>query len=173
MQTAYEADMENRQNRFTGNIYTDFRFLGDDRLVFKTQFGVDDIFSLDRMYLPTTLAVSVDGPGKGNVASYDTKTWVWENTLTYKNTWGRHSLSAMVGQTAQKFSQNVFRLGVKNFEDDRLGYHDLSVGKDVWLNQTTDTEWSMLSYISRIHYSFDDRYLFTFTGRVDGSSKFG
>ena len=31
----------------------------------------------------------------------------------------------------------------------------------------------MLSYISRIHYSFDDRYLFTFTGRVDGSSKFG
>ena len=134
---------------------------------------MDDIFSLDRMYLPTTLAVSVDGPGKGNVASYDTKTWVWENTLTYKNTWGRHSLSAMVGQTAQKFSQNVFRLGVKNFEDDRLGYHDLSVGKDVWLNQTTDTEWSMLSYISRIHYSFDDRYLFTFTGRVDGSSKFG
>lgn len=173
VQTAYEADMENRQNRFTGNIYTDFRFLGDDRLVFKTQFGVDDIFSLDRMYLPTTLAVSVDGPGKGNVASYDTKTWVWENTLTYKNTWGRHSLSAMVGQTAQKFSQNVFRLGVKNFEDDRLGYHDLSVGKDVWLDQTTDTEWSMLSYISRIHYSFDDRYLFTFTGRVDGSSKFG
>lgn len=173
VQTAYEADMENRQNRFTGNIYTDVRFLGDDRLVFKTQFGVDDIYSLDRMYLPTTLVVSVDGPGKGNVASFDTKTWVWENTLTYKNTWGRHSLTAMVGQTAQKFTQNVFRLGVKNFEDDRLGYHDLSVGKDVWLNQTTDSEWSMLSYISRIHYSFDDRYLFTFTGRVDGSSKFG
>ena len=49
----------------------------------------------------------------------------------------------------------------------------MSVGKDIWLDQTTDTEWSMLSYISRIHYSFDDRYLFTFTGRVDGSSKFG
>lgn len=173
VQTAYEADMENRQNRFTGNIYTDFRFLGDDRLVFKTSFGVDDIFSLDRMYLPSTLVVAIDGPGKGNVASYDTKTWVWENTLTYKNTWGRHNLSAMIGQTAQKFSQNIFRLGVKNFEDDRLGYHDLSVGKDIWLNQTTDKEWAMLSYISRIHYSFDDRYLFTFTGRVDGSSKFG
>lgn len=173
VQTAYEADMENRQNRFTGNIYTDFRFLGDDRLVFRTSFGVDDIFSLDRMYLPSTLVVAVDGPGKGNVASYDTKTWVWENTLTYKNTWGRHNLSAMIGQTAQKFSQNIFRLGVKNFEDDRLGYHDLSVGKDIWLNQTTDKEWAMLSYISRIHYSFDDRYLFTFTGRVDGSSKFG
>lgn len=173
VQTAHEADMENRQNRFTGNIYTDFRFLGDDRLIFKTQFGVDDIFSLDRMYLPSTLVVASDGPGKGNVASYDTKTWVWENTLSYKNTWGRHSLSAMIGQTAQKFSQNIFRLGVKNFEDDRLGYHDLSVGKDIWLNQTTDKEWAMLSYISRIHYSFDNRYLFTFTGRVDGSSKFG
>lgn len=173
VQTAYQADMQNRQNRFTGNIFADLKFLGDDRLVFKTQFGVDDIFSSDRMYLPSTLVVAVDGPGKGNVSSFDTKTWVWENTLTYKNTWGRHNLSAMIGQTAQKFTQSIFRLGVKNFEDDRLGYHDLSVGKDVWLNQTTDSEWAMLSYISRIHYSFDDRYLFTFTGRVDGSSKFG
>lgn len=171
--TARKADMQNRQNRFTGNIFTDVKFLGDDRLVFRTQFGVDDIFSMDRFYLPNDLAVAVDGPGKGNVASFNTKTWVWENTLTYKNTWGRHSLSAMVGQTAQKFTQSVFRLGVKNFEDNRLGYHDLSLGKDVWLNQTTDTEWSMLSYISRIHYSFDNRYLITFTGRVDGSSKFG
>lgn len=173
VQTAYQADMQNRQNRFTGNIFADLKFLGDDRLVFKTQFGVDDIFSSDRMYLPSTLVVAVDGPGKGNVSSFDTKTWVWENTLTYKNSWGRHNLSAMIGQTAQKFTQSIFRLGVKNFEDDRLGYHDLSVGKDVWLNQTTDSEWAMLSYISRIHYSFDDRYLFTFTGRVDGSSKFG
>lgn len=173
VQTAYQADMQNRQNRFTGNIFADLKFLGDDRLVFKTQFGVDDIFSSDRMYLPSTLVVAVDGPGKGNVSSFDTKTWVWENTLTYKNSWGRHNLSAMIGQTAQKFTQSIFRLGVKNFEDDRLGYHDLSVGKDVWLNQTTDSQWAMLSYISRIHYSFDDRYLFTFTGRVDGSSKFG
>ena len=171
--TARKADMQNRQNRFTGNIYTDLKFLGDDRLVFRTQFGVDDIFSMDRMFLPNDLAVAVDGPGKGNVATFNTKTWVWENTLTYKNTWGKHNLSAMIGQTAQKFTQTVFRLGVKNFEDNRLGYHDLSVGKDVWLNQTTDSEWAMLSYISRIHYSFDNRYLFTFTGRVDGSSKFG
>lgn len=171
--TARKADMQNRQNRFTGNLFADVKFLGDDRLVFRTQFGVDDIYSLDRMFFPNDLAVAADGPGKGNVASYNTKTWVWENTLTYKNRWGKHNLSAMVGQTAQKFTQNVFRLGVKNFEDNRLGYHDLSVGKDVWLNQTTDSEWAMLSYISRLHYSFDDRYLFTFTGRVDGSSKFG
>ena len=78
--TARKADMQNRQNRFTGNIYTDLKFLGDDRLVFRTQFGVDDIFSMDRMFLPNDLAVSVDGPGKGNVATFNTKTWVWDNT---------------------------------------------------------------------------------------------
>lgn len=171
--TARKADMQNRQNRFTGNLFADIKFLGDDRLVFRSQFGVDDIFSMDRMYLPNDLAIAVDGPGKGNVATFNTKTWVWENTLTYKNTWGRHNLTAMIGQTAQQFNQSVFRLGVKNFEDNRLGYHDLSAGKDVWLNQTTDSAWAMLSYISRIHYSYDNRYLLTFTGRVDGSSKFG
>lgn len=171
--TAQKADMQNRQNRFTGNLFADVKFLGDDRLVFKTSFGVDDIFSNDRLFLPSDLAVSADGPGKGNVSTFTTKTWVWENTLTYKNVWGKHSLSAMIGQTAQKFTQSIARLGTKNFEDNRLGYHDLSIGKDVAITSTTDSEWAMLSYISRIHYSYDDRYLFTFTGRVDGSSKFG
>lgn len=170
--TAYKTDMENRQNRFTGSIYTDIKLL-ENKLVLRTQFGIDDIFSLDRMYFPNDLAVAVDGPGKGNVASYNTKTWVWENTATYKNKIGKHDFTAMLGQTAQKFTQNIIRLGVKNFEDNRLGYHDLSVGKDIWLNQTTDSEWSMLSYIGRLHYSYDNRYLVTFTGRVDGSSKFG
>ena len=172
--TAERADMEHTQNRVTGNMYADIKFLGNDKLIFKSQIGIDDIYSMDRLYLPNGLAVAVDGPGKGLVANFKTKTWVLENTLTYNDTWAeKHHFNAMIGQTAQKFTQTAFRLGVKNFEDNRLGYHDMSLGKDVWLTQTTDLDWSMLSYIARIHYSYDERYLFTFTGRVDGSSKFG
>lgn len=170
--TAKKADMKNRQNRLTGNIFMDVKLLKNS-LVFKTQLGVDDIYSLDRMYLPNDIAVSADGPGKGNVANYSTKSWTWDNTLTYNNKWNKHSLTAMIGQTAQKMTQDVTRLGTKNFEDNRLGYYDLSLGKEVWLTQTPSTEWAMLSYLGRIHYSFDSRYLATFTGRIDGSSKFG
>lgn len=171
--TAKKADMKNRQNRFTGNIFMDVKLL-NNKLTFKTQLGVDDIYSLDRMFLPNDIAVSADGPGKGNVATYTTKSWTWDNTLTYEDRWlEKHSLTAMIGQTAQKMTQDITRLGTKNFEDNRLGYHDLSLGKEVWLTQTPSTEWAMLSYIGRLHYSFDSRYLLTFTGRIDGSSKFG
>ncbi len=170
--TAYESSMRNKQNRFTGNLYMDVN-LFDKKLVLRTQFGTDDIFSTDKFYLPNDLAVSTDGPGKGNVASYTTQSWTWENTLTYRNSWGKHSFTGVAGQTAQKMTQELVRLGVKNFEDNRLGYNDLSLGKDVWLTQTPASQWSMLSYIGRFHYSYDDRYLLTFTGRVDGSSKFG
>lgn len=80
--TARKADMQNRQNyRFTGNIYTDLKFLGDDRLVFRTQFGGTTSSAWNACSSPTT-SQSVDGPGKGNVATFNTKTWVWENTLT-------------------------------------------------------------------------------------------
>ncbi len=171
--TAYETDMVNKQNRVTGNIFADIKFLGNDKLVFRTSLGIDDIFSTDKSFIPNNLAVGEDGPGKGDVSDFTTKTWVLENTLTYKDTWKKHSLTAMVGQTAQKFTQEIIRMGVKGFEDNRLGYHNLGAGGDPWLYQTNDSEWSMLSYIARIHYSYDDRYLFTFTGRVDGSSKFG
>ena len=171
--TAKETDMVNSQNRITGNICADIKFLGNDKLVFRSSFGIDDIYSTNKSFIPNNLAVGEDGPGKGDVSDYTTKTWVIENTLTYKNSWKKHSLNAMVGQTAQKFTQEIVMLGVKNFEDNRLGYHDLSAGTNPWLYQTKDSEWSMLSYIARVHYSYANRYLFTFTGRVDGSSKFG
>ncbi len=31
----------------------------------------------------------------------------------------------------------------------------------------------MISYLGRVNYTFNNKYLFTLTGRIDGSSKFG
>lgn len=170
--TAYGADMLNAQNRITGNLFGELKLM-NGMLVFRSQINLDDIFSSDRSFIPNDLVASVDGPGKADISQFATATWGLDNTLTYKNEWNRHALTAMVGQTSQKFTQNITRIGVKDFEDNRLGYHDISSGKNVWNVQSPDSEWTMLSYIGRLHYSFDNRYLFTFTGRVDGSSKFG
>lgn len=170
--TAHKADMKNNNNRFIGDLFTDVK-LFNNKLIFKTLFGVDHIFTSDRFYLPSDLAVSSDGPGKGRASAYSTKSWSWENTLTYRNEWNKHNFSAMLGQTAQKMFQDVLRLEIKDFEDDRLGYYDLSLGKEKWLTQTPAQGWAMLSYIGRFHYTYDNRYLITLTGRIDGSSKFG
>ena len=171
--TAYETDMRNNNNRFTGDMFMDVKFF-NNKLIFKTLFGVDDIFSSDRLFFPKDLAISSDGPGKGRATSYTTKSWSWENTLTYRNEWkNKHSLSVMLGQTAQKMFQEVLRLEIKDFVDDRLGYYDLSLGNNKWLTQTPAKGWAMLSYIGRFYYAYDNRYLITLTGRIDGSSKFG
>lgn len=98
--------------------------------------------------------------------------WQNTNTLSYNNTFGRHRLSVMAG-TELIFSK-ARSLYVKNsqFPDQNFGIYDLSLGANPSKPTNTWEEVGLASYFGRISYNFDERYLFTFNVRADGSSKF-
>src|SRR5690606_22183540 len=77
---------------------------------------------------------------------------------------------ALVGFTAQKSSFDRLSAGASDFPTENISY--LSAGI---VNAGTHilSEWSMLSVMNRINYSYDSKYLFTATFRSDGSSRFG
>ena len=100
--------------------------------------------------------------------------WTYSNTLTYSPKLGRnHKLDVMVGQEETYRRDKDFFLGVRGFGDDNFGLNDLSLGKfaEVPINDISDTR--QLSFFSRVNYNLYSKYLFTFTIRGDGSSKFG
>ena len=98
--------------------------------------------------------------------------WQNTNTLSYNDKFGRHNLSVMVG-TELIFSKSQ-SLTAKNsqFPEINFGIYDLSLGTNPSKPATTWEEVGMASYFGRIAYNYDDRYLFTFNVRADGSSKF-
>lgn len=102
--------------------------------------------------------------------------WNLENTVNYQNTFGAHGLEALVGITAQKsftesWSASAQELPVNSSQFDALRYLGLAEsGQDVG---GSGDGFSMISYLGRINYNFDDKYLATINYRVDGSSKFG
>src|SRR5205814_929206 len=51
-------------------------------------------------------------------------------------------------------------------------YHNIAAGLKPQKPSNSESEWSMISYLGRINYTLKNKYLFTVTGRVDGSSKF-
>ena len=86
-----------------------------------------------------------------------------EFTLSYKKKIGRHHIDALAGYTLQKKTYD--RLGVEatGFADDRI--HEVtghgSNASDISLYSTRKAAWAMMSFLTRVNYSFDDRYTLT------------
>ncbi|MCA0230003.1 MAG: TonB-dependent receptor [Bacteroidetes bacterium] len=96
--------------------------------------------------------------------------WLSENTLTYDKQIGDHSLTGLIGYTSQKQRDETMYVAANNFPNDLV--HTLNAGT-VTAGNTTASEWSLLSYIARLQYNFNNRYFLTGTIRRDGMSRFG
>lgn len=175
------ADIENTNSfnkglRSVNNIYAEVDFLKG--FTFKTSFGADIEYGKSRSYTPIFFVSpqqqnATDDLGKGYSDRID---WLWENTVNYQKEMGVHRVNAVVGYTLQEStSENVF-LGAQNL---------LRPGEDFWYvnifpnlaspnfaNNSVGSNFSMISYLARANYTYNDRYLFTATFRRDGSSKF-
>lgn len=100
--------------------------------------------------------------------------WQFENYLTYTKQLGAdHRINALAGLSWQKRAWENNSVSAQNFIDDFWGWHNLGVGTTLQTPASSDQQWSLNSYFGRVNYSFRNRYLFTATGRYDGSSKFG
>ena len=99
------------------------------------------------------------------------KDWVIENTLNYNLTLEqKHVFSFLVGYTAQSHAYEHMRGESRGFPNDNI--KTLNAG--TMYNLTSDeSEYSLISWLGRINYVYDNRYLLTATLRRDGSSRFG
>jgi len=99
-----------------------------------------------------------------------TKYWQIENTLSYDKVFaGKHSVNAVVGYTTYKNKYDDFSASKKGMAD---GIWVLNAGSDEPTAGGTSHENTMISYLGRVIYSYDNRYIFTGTFRRDGSSRF-
>ncbi|MCX2451096.1 TonB-dependent receptor [Pedobacter sp. PLR] len=100
--------------------------------------------------------------------------WSFENYLTYNKRFSKdHAITALLGLSWQE--TNIFGFGAsgENFSTDYLQYNNLGAASKPIPGSSRAERFGFNSYFGRLNYSFKDKYLFTATGRADGSSKFG
>lgn len=95
-----------------------------------------------------------------------------ENTLSFQKNIGLHNLSAVAGYTEQR-QQASFTQGIsRGYGTGPTYYFELSAGAGNPEIQGQSSEWAKRSYLARVLYDFDNRYLLTGSVRWDGSSRF-
>lgn len=99
-------------------------------------------------------------------------TYLWDNYFLFDHTFAeKHRVGLMAGMSAQ-WNTNDYLNAQKNvFMFDNV--HEMDNGEEMYAIGGNGTEWALLSYMARVNYSYEDRYLLTATIRRDGSSRFG
>lgn len=168
------ADNDMVYNRLLSSNYININPL--EGLNFRSTFSIDYAQKQVNQYTPNDIYEAERYGTQGEaVDNRDTRTvWQWDNSLSYEKGFGKHKLNAMVGTSATRTSYSWLNASAQGFGSNLFGYHSLQSGykKD---QRGVSSEWSeqtLLSYIARVNYNYDSKYLLTATARYDGSSKF-
>ena len=113
-----------------------------------------------------------DENGTGSIYNSETQTRTVENILTYTRDIAKHhfDITLLYASTRKKYSESEAEGTV--FINDDLSFNDLGSAQTATVSSYADL-YTTVSQMGRLNYSFDSRYLFTFTVRRDGSSVFG
>lgn len=146
-----------------------------EKLKFKTSYNLDFSFGDVRNYQPEYYV----GGSQGTSVSTLSKTYSYsqfhivDNTLTYNDSIGNHSFSAMVGQST-RMSYSAWMVGTVNSVPD-FDEQSIYLVNGSYKNQSASdgaSRYNGLSFFARGTYNYKGKYLATVTLRADGSSKY-
>ncbi|MBL4561558.1 MAG: TonB-dependent receptor [Labilibaculum sp.] len=164
------SDREYNSERLLGNLYVKLTILKN--LKFKSNLGIDysnDIYDYFLDPYRTSYGRALKGQGINNTSK--TSYYIFENTLNYSKKIKNHAIKALAGFVSQKFLWESNSIERRNFASD--GIKTVNGGSELISATANKSEKTNTSFISRINYSFSDKYLLTANFRADGSSIFG
>ncbi len=177
------AKTPSNQARMLANTYVSFEPVKG--LILKASGGADLNYSKSKFLNQS------EGPfriANGDLQHDQSQSYSWltENTLTYSGEIGKHSFTALLGQSAQKYLQEGLGWWVQEQVAGEVLVANNPFFVDGWFFDTgvedhmtsnhkyaTTSDYTVESYFGRFNYSYDGKYLMTATVRKDGSSKFG
>ena len=166
-------DHERRQWNINLNAYAELNFGNIWKpltgLTYKFNFGYSFVPKRENYY---NGAEQNDPNGYGYIFNAETQSRTVENILTYAKDIQKHhfDITLLYASSRKKYHDNT-ATGAK-FINDELLWHNLGGGGTQTAKSYTDL-YKTVSQMGRLNYSYDSRYLFTFTVRRDGSSVFG
>src|SRR5690554_3572456 len=153
-----------------GSMYSNITFA--EGLEMRTVLGANILTQENNQSTTRTLAISQNGTASKSMRKESF--WSIENYLTYNKTFADiHAFTGLLGISWQETNFTSMNASIQNFATDYFTFDNLGAGSQLPRVGSGASRNAMNSYFARINYILDDKYLFTLTGRSDGSSKFG
>ncbi|SHE71606.1 TonB-linked outer membrane protein, SusC/RagA family [Fodinibius roseus] len=165
------VDEEKRQ-RLLSNVFAEYDLL--DNLNFRMNFAPDIRYERDSDFQASRSRAQFLGPSAAQKANNFTFEYTWENIITYEETLAEdHNIELTGLFSIQEFQTESDSMEVRGIPIQDMQHHNFGAAQEILGSDTRFEKWNLLSTMLRANYNYDDRYLLTATGRVDGSSRFG
>ena len=163
-----ETQAKDQMLRVVGNLNTHFQI--SDPLTLSVLLGATTYNNHGFSFRPEMEVFQAIADGRDDRSS--SLNWLSETILNYKNSFNKHNVSGLIGFTTQKETRNWNNIRSRDYINNYV-YTLNAVNNKVLTASSEESAWSMVSYLSRINYNYDNKYYFTGSIRADGSSRFG
>jgi TonB-linked SusC/RagA family outer membrane protein len=162
-------DYKNPVNGILINPYVEIKLPLD--LTFRSNFALTKSFSTTKEFTARVLEIgkifdynqlAINNDNYSNILA--------EQTLTYKKSFGEHNITAVAGYVYQHDQWEGSYAYAQDFTDERVAYRYFQNANDIFKPTSYKTERGMISYLARLNYDYQEKYLLTILGRRDGSS---
>ncbi|MEK6479714.1 TonB-dependent receptor [Catalinimonas sp. 4WD22] len=156
---------ETKSYRVFANIYAEYQIL--DGLSYRLNYG-PDYNSVRRGRYNGSLGGSINSASVRNRTDF---AYTLENILSYDKQFGDHAINVVGLFSVQESEAEFSQTNVQDIPIEKSGFNNL--GSAATITGVADSlgNWGLLSYMGRINYRLKEKYLFTLTGRADGSSR--
>jgi TonB-linked SusC/RagA family outer membrane protein len=166
------------QNKLLGNIFVEVELIKGLKLKSSIGLKFDYISNYDFLPEYNIEGSDLNAQSKLEKQLEETRYWNWENTATYSKKIGAHDFTALIGMTAEEFKGEYLNAinrsgpGLENEIPELRYFSYYSEDLDDRIEGSGE-ENAMVSYLGRLNYNYNDKYLVTLSVRRDGSSRFG
>lgn len=147
-----------------------------EELTLRTQFGANAHYRRSDSFTPQFYidALEKSDLSEASRQSQEWLDWNWTNTITYIDTFAeKHNLNVMAGFTAERFAWFNTQAVRQNIPSNDEFMHEVNAGTETSSRAYGETTYNTLvSFLGRVMYNYDNRYYISGSLRADGSSRF-
>ncbi|HEY8511812.1 MAG TPA: TonB-dependent receptor [Cyclobacteriaceae bacterium] len=158
------------------SLYGEAKIPWVEGLAFRTNLGLDFRQSNGGSYTGEgIMSTNPTTESRASVSNSHTWHWLIENMLTYDRTFAdKHNINVVALYSAEQNKFTRSRMEATDIPADHFQFYNLGqAGGQIIINPADQQYelWGLMSYMGRVMYSYDDKYMLTATVRSDGSSR--
>lgn len=168
-----EYDLKNESTRINASARATYKII--DGLSLSAFGSFMYVNANNKAYYPNDVYAYRGNRGRAQVSNRHGKDWMGNIQANYSKEFNKHAINALAlveGQSYYTFNSSVYTEG---FDTNYFKYNNLAAGALLSYGNASSgaQKNTLLSYMARLNYMFDNKYVITVNARTDGSSKLG
>lgn len=172
-----ERNDENDSDNLTASVRATLNILPVEGLKWDNFFSYNNERYEGRTYRTQYYPSIIGQNGNAYISNSHSSDLQWESTMQYANTFGKHSVQAVLGYTWQQINYRDSSMENYGFDNDIFQTDNIGTGSAMAQGMASMSSFRessrYIAFFGRVMYNYDEKYLASVSLRRDGSTKFG